>query len=128
MALSVSPLSHSGFTAPPAPDAFTRLCRRAPDCEEKAPAPLMEVVLPRNSFWVLMSPKSRGPNSWLRGSSLLCSVLALRGGRRTDPKKPAEPSLWHRGKDHQDQAVSTGKMSFILFKRRMSCNEILQLP
>lgn len=50
-----------------------------------APASLMEVVLPRNSFWVLMSLKSRGQ---ILGSSvpLLCSILALQRGSRTGPK------------------------------------------
>lgn len=51
----------------------------------RAPASLVEVVLPRSSFWVLMSLKSRGQ---ILGSTvpLLCSILALQRGCKSDPK------------------------------------------
>lgn len=59
MPRSTLPLSHSEFTTPLI-STFILMCRQAPGWEGRAPASLMEVVLPRNSFWVLMSPKCRG--------------------------------------------------------------------
>lgn len=85
MARSILPLSHSKFTAPLCSRCVCLHVQTSLRLRGMAPASLMEAVLPRNSFWVLMSLQSRGQ---ILGSTvpLFCSILALQRGRKTDPK------------------------------------------
>lgn len=68
------------------------------------------------------------PNSWLHLVPLLCSILALQRGCKSDPKSQLNLFSGTGGRIIKTRLFPLEKTSFILFKRRMSCNEILQLP